>query len=171
MIKENTKLKDGITLDIGKNLRDDFYLKSNMKLELFGPNGELKQVQEIHNDIYLGARYGLIDQIADTPTLAKMGWIAVGTGVIPAAPGDFTTTKLTTEIARVAMTTKTRTTNVLTTVSTFPAGTPAGSNILTEIGTFDVVTANTVHIWMGATINITKGALDTLTVTWTLTVT
>lgn len=169
MIKDNAKLKDEITFGVGKNLRDGLKLKSNMRLELFGPDGKRKQVQEVHNDIYLGAEYGLIDQIADTPTLAKMGWIAVGTGVIAAPPGDFTTTKLTAEIARVAMTTKTRTTNVLTTVSTFPAGT--GTGILSEIGTFDVVTANTVHIWMGGTINITKGALDTLTVTWTLTVT
>ncbi len=169
MINENTKLKDEITFDVGKNLRDGLNLHSNMRLELFGPDGERKQVQEVHNDIYLGARYGLIDQIADTPTLAKMGWMAVGTGVIAAAPGDFTTTKLTTEIARVATTSKTRTTNVLTSIATFGAGT--GTGILTEVGTFDVVTANTVHIWMGATIAITKGALDTLTVTWTLSVT
>lgn len=167
-MKENTKLKDKISFEMGKYLIDSPKLESNIKLELYGPDGKLKQYQEIHNDIYQGVQYGLIDQIADTPTIPKVGWMAVGTGVIAAPPGTFATTKLTTEIARVAVSTKTRTTNSVAIVATFGAGTGTGS--LTEIGTFDVVTANTVHMWMGASI-ATKGALDTLTVTWTLTTT
>jgi hypothetical protein len=169
MFKENSRINDKLTIEIGKNLTDTPRIDSNMKLELFGPDGVLKSVQEVHNDIYQGAQYGLVDQIADSPTIAKVGWVAVGTGVIASAPGTFATTKLTTEIARVATTTKTRTNNAVAMVATFGAG--VGTGALTEIGTFDVVTANTVHIWMGASIAITKGALDTLTVTWTLTTT
>ena len=91
-----------------------------------------------------------------------MGWMAVGTGS-PAA------TLLGAEVARVAFDSKTRSGAVITVVATFAAGTATGA--LTEAGTFDVVTANTVNMWMSSSYSvINKGASDSLVITWTLTI-
>jgi hypothetical protein len=91
-----------------------------------------------------------------------MGWMAIGTGS-PAA------TLLGAEVARVAFTSKTRSGAIVTVVGDYAAGT--GTGAITEAGTFDVVTANTVNMWMSASFAvINKGALDTLSITWTLTV-
>ena len=53
-------------------------------------------------------------------------------------------------------------------VATFAAG--VGTGAITEAGTFDVVTQNTVNMWMYSTFSvINKGANDSLQITWTLT--
>jgi hypothetical protein len=141
--------------------QDSIYLSANMLLMLFGPDGTLKDYRLIHNTVTTAGKAGVLDQVLAAPTLAKMGWMAVGTGS-PAA------TLLGTEIARVAFDTKTRNTNVVTVVATFAAG--VGTGALTEAGTFDVVTANTVNMWMSASYAVVnKLAADSLVITWTLT--
>ena len=140
---------------------DEMGLIDNVFLELFGSDKKLKGIWSVHNTVTTAGKNGVMDQILASPSLAKMGWGAVGTGT-PSA------TLLGAEIARVAFTTKTRSGNVVTVVSDFPAGT--GTGALTEAGTFNIVTANTIDMWMSATFAvINKGALDTLRVTWTLT--
>lgn len=136
-------------------------LKDNLLIELFDPTGSLKDRRYICNTVTTAGKNGVMDQILASPAIAKMGWGAVGTGT----PGA---TLLGAEIARVAFTLKTRLNNVITVVIDFPAGT--GTGALTEAGTFNVVTANTVDMWMSASFAvINKGALDTLKITWTLT--
>lgn len=137
------------------------YLFDNVLIQLFGPDGGLKDERKIHNTVTTAGKAGILDQTLASPTLNKMGWMAVGTG----SPGA---TLLGAEIARVAFDTKTRLTNVVTVVATFAAGT--GTGALTEAGTFDVVTANTVNMWMSATYAVVnKLAADSLVITWTLT--
>jgi hypothetical protein len=137
-------------------------LVGHLHLELFGPDGRLKQTQDIHNTVTTAGKYGAADQVAASPTLPKPGWMEVGTG----SP---TATLLGAYVlnSRTALTSNTRATNIVTFVCTFGAG--VGNGILTEVGLFDVVTQNTINMWLSAVIAITKGALDTLTVTWTLT--
>lgn len=140
---------------------EEFELTDNVRIELFGPDAQLKDARTVHNTVTTAGKNGVLDQTLASPTLSKMGWGAVGTGTP-------TATLLGGEIARVAFTTKTRTNNVVTVVSDFPAGT--GTGALTEAGTFNIVTANTVDMWMSATFAvINKGASDTLKITWTLT--
>ena len=135
--------------------------KDNVLIELFGPDGGLKDSRLIHNTVTTAGKNGVMDQILTSPSLAKMGWGAVGTGT----PGA---TLLGAEIARVAFTSKTRLNNVTTVVSDFPAG--RGTGALTEAGTLNIVTANTVDMWMSASFAvINKGAVDSLKITWTLT--
>jgi hypothetical protein len=136
-------------------------LIENVYIVLYGPSGEIKDVREIHNTVTTAGKNGAADQLLASPTLVKPGWMAVGTGS-PAA------TLLGTETARVAFTSKTRSGAVVTMVGDFPAGTATGA--LTEAGTFDVVTANTVNMWTSTSYSvINKGASDTLSVSWTLT--
>ena len=125
-------------------------------------DGKLKEYREIHNTVTTAGKEGVADQILAGPSLAKMGWMAIGTGT----PSG---TLLGAEISRVAFTSKTRSGAVITVVGDWAAG--VGTGALTEAGTFDVVTANTVNMWMSATFAVVnKTAADTLQITWTLTV-
>ena len=55
-------------------------------------------------------------------------------------------------------------------VSSAVAGLRERHQVHTEAGTFDVVTANTVNMWMSASFSvINKLAADSLAITWTLT--
>lgn len=142
--------EDGLRIDV------------NCFLRLYGSDGQLKDYREVHNTVTTAGKQGVADQILDTPTLPKMGWMAIGTGS-PAA------TLLGAEIARVAFTSKLRSGAIVTVIGDYLAG--VGTGAITEAGTFDVVTANTVNMWMSSSFAvINKGASDTLSITWTLTV-
>ena len=96
-------------------------------------------------------------------TEPAIGWCAVGTDGTAADAGD---TTLAAEVARVAVTSATVTANSVAFVSTFPAGT--GTGTLLEAGLFNDNSAGTLFS-RTASINVVKGATDTLTITWTIT--
>jgi len=133
----------------------------NVKIVLRGPDGKIKH-SSVHNTVTTAGKNGLADQVLAAPTLPKPGWMAIGTGA-PAA------TLLGAEISRVALTSKLRSNAVVTMVGDWAAGT--GTGAITEAGVFDVVTANTVNMWMSASFAVVnKLAGDTLQISWTLTV-
>jgi hypothetical protein len=161
-LKSSASTKDEMSMQLNKGFASQLPLNINMCVQLFDENGKLLDERFVQNTVTTAGKAGVADQILASPTLAKMGWMAVGTG----SPGA---TLLGAEIARVAFDTKTRSGAVVTVVATFPAGT--GTGALTEAGTFDVVTANTVNMWMSASYGtVTKGASDSVVITWTLTV-
>lgn len=93
-----------------------------------------------------------------------MSHMAVGTGGTAAAAGD---TTLVTEVARVAITSGTSSTNVVTYVATFPAGT--GTGALVEAGMLNAASVGTLLCRTVFSV-INKGASDSMTITWTVTV-
>lgn len=138
--------------------------KVNVKIEVFNAEGQVKDIREVHNAVLTAGKNGIADQVLASPTLAKPGWCELGTGT-----GG--TTLLNAYIAgsRTAFTSKTRANTVVTMVTDFAAG--VGTGNITEAGIFDVATQNTVNMWMYASFTaITKGASDTLKITWTLTI-
>lgn len=143
-------------------MKDTFRIKGNLHIKLWDENGKLKEERKIHNAVKNAGLYGVLDQILASPTLAKVGWMAIGTGS-PAA------TLLGTEIDRNALFSKTRSNAVVTMVANWAAG--DGTGAITEAGLFDVDTANTVNMWCSASFSaINKAAGDTLSITWTLTI-
>lgn len=142
---------------------DVFLIHGHLHVELFGPDGLLKAFRDIDNTVTTAGKNGAADQILASPTLAKPGWMEVGTGTPTATLlGAYITS------SRVALTSKTRSTNVVTMVGDWAAG--VGTGAITEAGTFDVVTENTVNMWLSASFAVVnKGANDTLKITWTLT--
>jgi len=156
-------LHDKMTMALGKGIKDSLAPRVNMKLELFDEHGNLKDIREVHNTVTTAGKYGAADQILASPTLAKPGWMELGTGT----PGG---TLLGAYISgsRTALDSKTRNNAVVTMITTFGAG--VGTGAITEAGVFDVVTQNTVNMWLSASFSvINKAAGDSLVVTWTLT--
>jgi hypothetical protein len=139
-------------------------IKVNVKFQLFDAKGNLKSIQEVHNAVTTAGRNGIADQLLAAAALGKPTHMELGTGT-----GG--TVKLTSFISgsRQAFTSKTRATNVVTMVANFAAG--VGTGNITEAGIFDVATQDGGNMWTYATFTaIPKGASDTLTITWTLTV-
>ena len=93
-----------------------------------------------------------------------MSHMAVGTGTTAASSGD---TALETESARVALDSSTVTGASISYVATYPAGT--GTGALTEAGILNASSAGTLLCRTLFSV-INKGAADTMTVTWTITI-
>jgi hypothetical protein len=95
--------------------------------------------------------------------ITPFSYIAAGSGVTTAALGN---TALETELGRVATTTATSTGPVVTFVAVLGAGVATGA--ITEAGIFNAATVGTMLSRVVFNV-INKGAADTLTITWTVT--
>lgn len=141
-------------------LAGEMKLISNVKIVLRGPDGKIKETR-VANTVTTAGKNGSADQLLASPTIAKPGWMAIGTGS-PAA------TLLGVEIDRNALTSKTRSGAIVTFLGDWAAG--DGTGAITEAGVFNVVTANTIDMFVSASFAVVnKGAGDTLQITWTLT--
>jgi hypothetical protein len=164
MIESGMQMTDKLSMEVQKSTEAALKIIANMKAELFDADGVLKETREVKNTVTTAGKQGAADQVLASPTLQKPGWMEVGTG----SPGA---TLLGAYISgsRTVLDSKTRGANaIVTMVCTFPAGT--GTGAITEAGVFDVVTQNTVNMWMSASFSvINKGASDSLVITWTLT--
>ncbi len=144
-------------------------LRGDVVYRLYGPDGKLKDIRHVSNLIVNGGFDLICDSIGkSTSRPAVTEYIAIGTGSTAAAA---TQTLLVTENARqIATYAHTVGTKVYTLVTTFAAGT--GTGAIVESGMFNVVTANTATMLNRQTFAvINKGALDSLQVTWTVTLT
>lgn len=168
MIKDNMSMKDEVKFQVGKGFMDNAHLSGYMIAELFGPDGKLKARREVHNTVTVLCHKMAADQLLAAPSVAKPGWMEVGTG----SGQDANDSVLAAYIAgsRTALDSKTRGANaIVTMVCTFPAGT--GTGAITEAGVFNVVTENTTDLCLYADFAvINKAAADSLVLTWTLTV-
>ena len=91
--------------------------------------------------------------------------MAIGTGATAAAAGD---TTLQTELDRNALTSNTSSTNVLTMVGDWAAG--DGTGAITEAGVLNAASTGTLYARAVFSV-INKAAGDTLSITWTFTLT
>ena len=129
-------------------------LTGHLSVEL---NGEV--VQEIPNLVVTTGKGYVASRIKDA-TATAMSHMAVGTGNTAAAAGD---TALGTEAARVALTSTTVSTNTVTYVATFPAGT--GTASLTESGILNGSSGGTL-LCRTVFATVTKGSSDVMSITW-----
>lgn len=134
---------------------------ANMHIELFDCDNKLKREIYTHNTVTTSGKQGIADQILTSPSLNKITYMALGTG----APAS---NALGAEVGRVVFDSKLRTGSVITITTTFPAGVAIGA--ITEAGTFDASSSG--NMWMSASFGeIDKDILDTIVITWTLTIT
>lgn len=127
-------------------------------------HGRTKAERIVDNLIVTVGKNGIADQLLASPTISKPSHMAIGTGTTAAAAGD---TALQTELDRNALTSKTRSTNVVTLVGDWAAG--DGTGAITEAGVLDASSSG--NLYSRAVFSaINKGASDTLQITWTYTV-
>ena len=126
-------------------------------------SGKIKQEFTVPN-LVVDTGLGFIASRMKDTTDAAMSHMAVGTDNTAANAAD---TALGTELARQALTSTTVTSNSISYIATFAAGSGTGS--LTEAGLFnDLATGTMLCRTVFAVIN--KGDADSMTVTWTVTI-
>lgn len=159
-MEENLKATDSLQIKTGKGFNEGLYSDVNMHLQLFDAEGRLKEERFHHNTVTAVGKTMIADQLLASPTIGKPTHMAIGTGA-PAANA------LGTESGRVAFTSKTRSGAVVTMVGDFPAGT--GTGAITEAGTFNAPSAGD-SLTTASFAAINKLAGDSLSITWTLTI-
>ena len=144
-------------------LYDTIKMTGDLKIVLKDENGQIKHEQEVKNLVVTVGKNFIASRMKDTTDTA-MTHMAVGSGTTAAAVGD---TTLGTELGRVSLTSTTVTTNNVAYVATFPAGT--GTGAVTEAGLLNASSSGTLLCRTVFSV-INKGAADTLSITWTVTV-
>lgn len=142
---------------------DKLFVKGKLDIVLRNASGVVIEERHIPNLVVDTGNNYIASRMKDA-TATAMTHMAVGTGGTAPTAGD---TTLAIEAARVALTSTTVTGNAVAYVATFPAGT--GTAALVEAGLFNASSAGTMLARTTYSV-INKGAADTLTVTWTITV-
>ena len=119
-------------------------------------------IQEINNLVVTAGKNWVADRMNDAN--AVMSHMAVGTGTNAAAAGD---TTLQTENDRNALTSTTVTDNAVAYVATWAAGDATAA--ITEAGIFDAASSGDMLARTKFDV-VNKGAADSMTITWTVTV-
>ena len=139
-------------------INDGLKMKGRLSIAI---NNEV--VQEVDNLVVTAGKGYVASRMKDT-TATAMSHMAIGTGSTAAAAGD---TALGTESARTALTSTTVTNNEVVYVDTFGAGT--GTGAITEAGVFNASSGGTMLCRTVFSV-VNKGADDSMTITWTVTV-
>lgn len=152
------------------NTTERTQMKGHIKIELFDNEGNIKQIIEKDNTFMAVGDAHVADQLASTENEAKMGWMAIGTGSTA-----FTTssTTLNSQLDRNALNSGYpeqqggASDNDVVYKANWAAGDGTGAireaGIFNSSGTGTMLAASTFSV-------INKGASDTLTITWTVTV-
>ena len=138
-------------------IHDDLKLTGALTIAL---NDEI--VQETENLVVTAGKNWVADRMNNANTV--MTYMAVGTGTNAAAAGD---TTLQTENDRNALTSTTVTANAVAYVATWAAGDATAG--LTEAGIFDAASSGDMLARTVFSV-VNKGAADSMTITWTITV-
>lgn len=145
------------------NTNENIKATGRLQVELRGPDGKLKALRDIKN-LVVTAGLGFIASRMKDATATAMSHMAIGSGAVAAALGN---TTLGTELGRVALTSSTVTGPAIAYAATFGAG--VGTGAVTEAGLFNAGAAGTMAARTVFGV-VTKEAGDTLTVTWTITI-
>ncbi len=139
-------------------ISDDLKLTGNLTIAV---NDEI--VQETKNLVVTAGKNFVASRMKDT-TKAAMTHMAVGTGTTAAAAGN---TTLVSESDRNALTSTTVTNNEIAYVATWAAGDATAA--LTEAGIFNASSGGDMLCRTVFSV-VNKGASDSMTITWTVTV-
>jgi hypothetical protein len=140
-------------------INDNFALTGALTIAV---NNEV--VQETNNLVVTAGKEWVADRMADANTV--MTHMSIGTGTTAAAAGN---TALVTELDRNALTVSggTVSTNTIQYACTWAAG--DGTGAITEAGIFDASTGGDMLARTVFSV-VNKGAADSMTITWTITV-
>ena len=143
-------------------IQETIKAKGELSIKLFGPDGKLKAEQNVPNLVVTTGKTFIAARMVGTPT--AMSHMAIGSGTTDPAAGD---TALQTELGRVALTSSASSGAVVTYVASFGAGT--GTGAVTEAGILNASSSGTLLCRTEFSV-VNKGADDSLSITWTITV-
>lgn len=136
--------------------------KGELVVQLTRESGEVETYEFKNLVVNAGLNY-IVSRMKDA-TATAMSHMALGSGTAEAVAGN---TALGTELGRTALSTTTVSANTITYVATFGAGVASGA--VTEAGIFNDVSAGTMLCRTVFPV-VNKAAADSMTVTWTVTV-
>ena len=151
-------------------LKDSIKLTGEMKLTLTNGEGNVTQEVIVPNTVVTAGKNFIAGRLKDTgggyTIPVQMSHMELGTGTTGA---NVANTALETVISgsRTALTSTTVTANAVAYVVTFPAGT--GTGAVTEAGIFNASSSGTMIARTEFDV-INKAAADSLTVSWTITI-
>lgn len=159
---EDSSLKGQL---LGSVFDGSLKLTGRLQIELRDEHGALKEYRDVDNLVVTAGKTHIASRMGGTAS-AVMGWMAVGTTNTAATAGD---TTLAAEVgsSRTALTSYTPSTNTIVAICTFGAG--VGTGALVEAGLFNAASAGTM-LCRTVFSTITKAAGDSLTITWTITI-
>jgi hypothetical protein len=143
-------------------IQESIKAKGELSIKLFGPDGKLKAEQNVPNLVVTTGKTFIAARMVGTPT--AMSHMAIGSGTTDPVVGN---TALQTELGRVSLTSSTSTGAVVTYVASFGAGT--GTGAVTEAGILNASSGGTLLCRTEFAV-LNKGADDSLSITWTITV-
>ena len=138
-------------------INDDLQLTGALTISL---NGVV--VQETNNLVVTAGKSWVADRMNDANTV--MTHMALGTSTTAAAAGQ---TALVSELDRNALTSTTVSTNTVAYAATWAAG--DGTGAITEAGIFDAASSGDMLARTVFSV-VNKGASDSITITWTITI-
>ena len=141
---------------------DSVKATGQVSIDIFGPNGELKEKAYIPNLVVAVGRAYIASRMKDD-TATALSHMAVGTGAVAA---DAAATTLGTEANRQLLSSTVVASNVVTYTANYVAG--QGTGALTEAGIFNASSAVTMLCRTVFDV-INKAADDSMTITWTVT--
>ena len=139
-------------------INDQLQLTGHLQIHI---NDEL--VRDIDNLVVTAGKNFVASRIVGTSS-GVMSHMAIGSGTTAAAAGN---TALGSELGRVSLTSGTASSAVVTYVAPFAAGT--GTGAVTEAGLLNASSSGTMLARTVFSV-VNKGANDSMTVTWTVTV-
>lgn len=145
---------------------DNVTITGDITAILYGADGNIKERLDVHNLVVTVGKGIIASRLVGTAA-NTISYMAVGSGTTTT---DVSQTALTTEITRVAISSGTATGNVVTYVATFAPGVGTGS--INECGLFNSATPGAANSMLARSTSVvlTKGASDTLALTWTITI-
>ena len=143
--------------------KDKTKATGKLTVEIKDKQGNVKETRELENLVVDTGLAFIASRMKDASATA-MTHMAIGTGTTAAASGD---TTLGTEAARVGLSTTTVTANAVAYVCAFAAGT--GTGAITEAGILNGASGSTLLCRTVFSV-VNKGASDSMTITWTVTI-
>lgn len=143
---------------------ENLKLSGKLNIVVTGEDGTVKDNREVDNLVVTTGLTYIASRMAGTAQNV-MSHMAVGSGTTAAAAGQ--TDLISTVGSRVALTSSTPGTSNIVYVASFGAGVSTGA--LTEAGIFNNATVGSGNMLCRTTFAvINKGANDTMTITWTV---
>ena len=140
---------------------DDLKLTGHLTVNLIAEDGAIKETQSIPNLVVTTGKVFVASRMAGT-SASVMSHMAIGTSNTAAAAGD---TTLGSEVARVALTSTTASSNDVTYVATFPANTPSSAAGVVEAAILNASSNGTMLCRTVFSV-INKAPTDSLSISW-----